>query len=86
MVLDVRVRNVDGVGSEDSNGVDLEQGRHFRYLEISVERVTHHGVARVGVRARLDGGFGSYHAHIAQNKEGDNQEPIQHALLSHFGV
>lgn len=65
MVLDIRVRNIDGVGSEDSNGVDLEQGRHFRYLEVGVERVTHHGVARVGVRAWLDGGFGSHNTHIA---------------------
>lgn len=47
MVLNVRVGNVDGISSEDRNGVDLEEGSHLGDLEVSVECVAKHSVAGV---------------------------------------
>lgn len=55
MVFDVWVRDVDGVGGEESNGVDLKKGCDFRHFEISVESVTQHCVAGIGVGTWLDG-------------------------------
>lgn len=40
MVLDVWVRDVDGVREEDGDWVDLEEGSDFCDFEIGVESVT----------------------------------------------
>lgn len=67
MVLDVREGDVDGIGGEDGNGVDLEEGGHLGYLQVRVERVAQQGVTRVGVGAGLDGGLGAHKTHIRRH-------------------
>lgn len=57
VVFNVGVRNVDGIGCEDSNWVDLEERGYFGDLELGVDCVAEQCVARVGVGAGLDCGF-----------------------------
>lgn len=47
VVFDVRIRNVDGIGGEKSNWVDLEERGHLGDLEVGVNGVAEQGVARV---------------------------------------
>lgn len=54
VVLDVRVGNVDGVGGEDGDGVDVEEGADFGDFEVRVESVAEQCVAGVGIGAGLD--------------------------------
>lgn len=51
VVFNVWVRDVDGVGGEKRNGVDLEKGCDLGDFKVGVEAVTHHGVAGVRVGA-----------------------------------
>ena len=83
MVLDVRVGDVDGIGGEDGNGVDLKEGGHLGDLEVRVEGVAQQGVARIGVRAGLDCGLRAHTTYIRQHGEQDEQEEgvVQDGLL-----
>lgn len=54
VVLDVRVGNVDGVGGEDGDGVDVEEGAHFGDFEVGVKSVAEQCAAGVGIGAGLD--------------------------------
>lgn len=74
MVLDVRVGDVDGIGGEDDNGVDLEEGGNLGDLQVGVESVAQQGVARVGVGAGLDCGLGAHTTYISQHGEQNEQE------------
>lgn len=47
VVFDTGDRDVDGIGSEEGDGVDLEEGGQLSNLEVSVESVSNHGIARV---------------------------------------
>lgn len=40
VVFDIGVGNVDGVGGEDGDRVDLEEGGYFGDFEVGVESVT----------------------------------------------
>lgn len=54
-MLNIRVRDVNGIGSEKSNRVYLEERSNLRDLEISVKGVAKKRIARVIVRAWLNG-------------------------------
>lgn len=49
VVFDVGVRDVDGVGGEDRNGINLEEGSNLGDFEVGVESVPEQGVAGIGV-------------------------------------
>lgn len=49
MVLYIGVRNVDGVGTEKSDRIDLKEGSHLRDLQVCVERVSEQSIAGIGV-------------------------------------
>lgn len=74
MVLDVRVGDVDGIGCKNRNGVDLKEGSHLGDLEVGVESVAQHGVARIGVGAGLDSGLGANKTYIREDREQQEQE------------
>ena len=64
MVFDVRVRDIDGIGGEERDWVDLEEGGDFGDLEVGVESVANEGIAGIGFGAGLDCGFRGYRSHI----------------------
>ena len=49
VVFDVGVRDVDGVGSEDRNGVNLEEGSNLGDFQVGVESVSQQGIAGIRV-------------------------------------
>ena len=49
VVFDVGVRDVDSVGSEDRNGVNLEEGSNLGDFQVGVESVSQQGIAGIRV-------------------------------------
>jgi len=47
VVFDIWVRDVDGVGCEESYWVNLEEGGHFRDFEVCVECVGKKSIAGI---------------------------------------
>lgn len=54
VVFDVGVRDINGVGCEDRNGVNLEKGSNLGDFQVGVESVSKQGVAGIGVRTGFD--------------------------------
>lgn len=49
VVFNIGVGNVDGIGCEEGDRVDLEEGSDFGDFEVGVESVAEESVAGIGV-------------------------------------
>jgi len=74
----IRVGDVKGIGSEKINRVYLEERSNLRHLEISVKGVAKKSIARVSIRAWLNGGFATRTSCIEKNVQ---EKQMQNGVL-----